>query len=176
MDRLLHLDRTLDELDPPRWAPPGSDATRLVRTVHGLRRIPLGALGPADLRTLVAQRVALPYVLPLAVRLLLEEPLLDASFYEGDLLLAAVDVPAAAWAPFPDLAARLRTVIAALPEAGVAGLPRDAAEPLARFVARGDGEGDRPRVGRRRPGPAREGSERSERPERPERPERNAPR
>ncbi|MFJ3923443.1 contact-dependent growth inhibition system immunity protein [Streptomyces sp. NPDC090022] len=136
MDRLLHLDRTLDELDPPRWAPPGSDATRLVRKVHGLRQVPLGELGPADLHTLVSQQVALPYVLPLAVRLLLDEPMLDAYFYEGDLLLAAANVPASAWALFPDLEARLRTVVMALPEAVVADLHRGAAEELARFVAR----------------------------------------
>ncbi|MGW1374151.1 contact-dependent growth inhibition system immunity protein [Streptomyces sp. NPDC002446] len=136
MDHPLHLDRTLDELDPPRWAPPASDATRLVRKVYELRRVPLGELGPADLRTLISQQVALPYVLPLAVRLLLEEPLLDAYFYEGDLLLAAVNVPTSAWSLFPDLGARLRTVITALPEAVVASLPRGAAEELARFVAR----------------------------------------
>ncbi|KUN49304.1 contact-dependent growth inhibition system immunity protein [Streptomyces olivochromogenes] len=135
MDRLLYLDRTLDELDPPRWAPPAADATRLVRTVHELRRVPLGELSAADLRTLLPQQVALPYVLPLAVRLLIEEPLLDACFYEGDLLLAAVNAPASAWALLPELAARLGAVITALPEGTVAGLPRGAAEDLARFVA-----------------------------------------
>ncbi|MEV5546706.1 contact-dependent growth inhibition system immunity protein [Streptomyces sp. NPDC052309] len=133
MDHLLHLDRTLDELDPPRWTPPAGDATRLVRKVHELRRVPLGELRPADLRILISQQVALSYVLPLAVRLLLEEPLLDACFYEGDLLLAAVNAPASAWSLLPDLGARLRTVIASLPEAAVADLPRGAAEQLARF-------------------------------------------
>ncbi|MFB7026797.1 MULTISPECIES: contact-dependent growth inhibition system immunity protein [unclassified Streptomyces] len=136
MDPLLHLDRTLDELDPPRWAPPGGDATLLVRKVHELRRVPLGALGPADLRTLVSQQVALPYVLPLAVRLLLEEPLLDAYFYEGDLLLAAVNVPPSVWSLFPDLGTRLRAAITALPETAVAYLPHGAAEELARFAGR----------------------------------------
>ncbi|MEU8678775.1 contact-dependent growth inhibition system immunity protein [Streptomyces sp. NPDC048560] len=97
MDRLLHLDRTLDDLDPPRWAAPAADATHLVRRVHELRRVPLSELRPADLRTLLTQRVALPFVLPPAVRLLLERPLLDAYFYEGDLLLSAVGVPASAW-------------------------------------------------------------------------------
>ncbi|MEV4451282.1 MULTISPECIES: contact-dependent growth inhibition system immunity protein [Streptomyces] len=57
MDRLLHLNRTLDELDPPRWVPPAADATHLVRTVHELRRVPLGELGAADLRTLLSQAV-----------------------------------------------------------------------------------------------------------------------
>ncbi|MEU8547651.1 contact-dependent growth inhibition system immunity protein [Streptomyces roseoverticillatus] len=136
MDNLLHLDRTLDELDPPRWAAPAADATHLVRKVHELRRVPLGELRPADLRTLITQRVALPYVLPLAVRLLIEEPLLDAYFYEGDLLLAAVEAPPAAWAVLPDRGERLRIVIKELPEAAVADLPRGAAEEIARFVAR----------------------------------------
>jgi hypothetical protein len=136
MDRLLHLDRTLDELDPPRWETPGADVTRLVRTVHELRRVPLGELGPADLRTLISQQVALPFVLPLAVRLLLDEPMLDAWFYEGDLLLAAVNIPPSAWDLFPDLGTQLRSVITALPDAAVAGLPRGAAEELTRFLAR----------------------------------------
>ncbi|MGW1465490.1 contact-dependent growth inhibition system immunity protein [Streptomyces sp. NPDC002308] len=133
MDRLLHLDRTLDELDPPRWGPPAADATPLVRRVHGLRHLRLGELGPAELRTLVQQQVALAHTLPLAVRLLLDEPLLDACFYEGDLLLCAVGAPAAAWALLPDLHAELRAVVAALPKAAVACLPRGGAEELARF-------------------------------------------
>jgi hypothetical protein len=134
MDHLLHLGRTLDDLDPPGRPPPPADATRLVRTVHALRRVPLGDLGPAELRTLVSQQVALPYVLPLAVRLLLEQPLLDAYFYAGDLLLASAAAPAADWDLLPDLAARLRSVVAALPPAAVADLPRGAAAVLARFT------------------------------------------
>lgn len=136
MDHLLHLDRTLDELDPPRWTHSASDATHLERKVHELRRVRLRELGPADLRTLISQQVALPYVLPLAVRSLLEDPLLDAYFYEGDLLLAAVNAPASAWALLSDLDARLGAVITALPEAALADLPGGAAEELARFAAR----------------------------------------
>ncbi|MFD0379638.1 contact-dependent growth inhibition system immunity protein [Streptomyces sp. NPDC127112] len=134
--RLLHLDRTLDELDPPHWPPPAPDATALVRRVHELRRVRLGRLGPADLRTLVSQQVALPYVLPLAVRLLLEEPLLDAYFYEGDLLLATAGVPEVTWSLFPDLGVRLRSAIMELPQEALDALPRGAAEELALFAAR----------------------------------------
>ncbi|MFD0353022.1 contact-dependent growth inhibition system immunity protein [Streptomyces sp. NPDC127110] len=135
MDRLLHLDRTLDDLDPPRWGRPDADATALVRTVHGLRTVPLRQLRPADLRTLLSQQVALPYVLPLAVRLLLEDPLLDAYFHEGDLLHAAVRAPAPAWALLPDLHAALRAAITALPSPALADLPRDTAEAVAAFTA-----------------------------------------
>lgn len=129
----LHLTRTLDDLDPPRWPAPPPEATRLVRTVHALRRVPLGELGPAELRTLVAQRVGLAYVLPLAVRELLADPLLDAYFYPGDLLLTVVGAPASAWALLPDLAARLRAQVAALPPAAVAEMPGGGAE-LTRFA------------------------------------------
>ncbi|MGC4948556.1 contact-dependent growth inhibition system immunity protein [Streptomyces sp. DT224] len=147
MGLLLHLDRTLDELDPPRWPDPPSDTTHLVRTVHALRRVPLRELRPADLRTLVSQQVALPYVVPLAVRLLLQDPLLDACFYEGDLLLATVNVPATVWTLLPDLAAQLRTVLSNLHAETLAELPRGGAEEVARFVAGaeapvGDGGGD----------------------------------
>jgi len=150
MDRLLHLDRTLDELVPPRWAAPDVDATHLVRKVHELRGVPLGDLCPADLLTLTSQRVALPYVLPVAVHLLLEEPLLDAYFYEGDLLLATVEAPASAWAVLPDLASRLCAVITVLPKTAVTDLPRGGAEELTRFVAQPDQNADLNRMPTRR--------------------------
>ncbi|MFG1811736.1 contact-dependent growth inhibition system immunity protein [Streptomyces sp. NPDC049040] len=134
MEHLLHLGRTLDELDPPHWPAPPADSTRLVRTVHRLRSVPLGELSPADLRTLITQRVALPLVLPLAVRLLLDEPLLEAYFYEGDLLLAAVGAPASAWALLPEPAACLRGVITALPDTALAELPRGAAADVIGFA------------------------------------------
>lgn len=135
MALLLHLDRTLDELDPPRWPDPPSTTTHLVRKVHALRRVPLRELRPADLRTLVSQQVALPYVVPLAVRLLLEEPLLDAYFYEGDLLLATVNVPATVWALLPELAEQLCAVVAGLPESAYTHLPSGAVKEIGRFVA-----------------------------------------
>ncbi|MDX3537129.1 contact-dependent growth inhibition system immunity protein [Streptomyces sp. MB09-01] len=124
MERLLHLDRTLDELHGPPWPPAPADTTQLVARVHALRSRPLSTLTPADLRTLVAQQVSLPYTLPLAVTLLLEDPMLDAYFYEGDLLLAVLALPASAWALFPDLAAQLTAAVEGLPPAATAELAR----------------------------------------------------
>ncbi|MEW1565563.1 contact-dependent growth inhibition system immunity protein [Streptomyces sp. NPDC093509] len=132
MNPLLHLGCTLDEVDPPRWPAPGADATRLVRAVHALRHSKLGDLRPGDLRVLVA----LHCTLPLAALLLLEEPLLDATFYPGDLLLTAMGASESDWALVPDLRTRLSSVIAALPDAEIAELPRGSAEQLARFRAR----------------------------------------
>ncbi|MER6448132.1 contact-dependent growth inhibition system immunity protein [Streptomyces venezuelae] len=116
MTRLLHLDRTLDELDGPAWPPPPSPTTALVTKVHALRRTRLGELTPADLRTLTGQGVGLPYVLPLAVRLLVEDPMLDAYFYPGDLLLAVLTSSDDTWALFPDLREELTAAVADLTE------------------------------------------------------------
>ncbi|WP_051782668.1 MULTISPECIES: contact-dependent growth inhibition system immunity protein [unclassified Streptomyces] len=116
MTRLLHLDRTLDELDGPAWPLPPSPTTALVAKVHALRRERLGDLSPADLRTLIGQDVGLPYVLPLAVRTLVEDPMLDAYFHPGDLLLAVLTRPESAWTLFPDLREELAALVADLSE------------------------------------------------------------
>ncbi|PWK64863.1 hypothetical protein BCL76_114185 [Streptomyces sp. CG 926] len=116
MTRLLHLDRTLDELDGPAWPPPPSPTTALVAKVHALCRVRLGDLTPADLRTLIGQDVGLLYVLPLAVRALVEDPMLDAYFYPGDLLLAVLARPEGAWALFPDLREEVAALVANLSE------------------------------------------------------------
>lgn len=131
MNHLLHLDRTLDEVDGPPWPPPPSPTTGLVTKVHALRRRRLGDLAPADLRTLITQQVGLPYVLPLAVRLLLEEPMLDSYFHPGDLLLAVMGRPAPDWVLLPGLREELMAVVAGLPEEELAELRTY--EPAARW-------------------------------------------
>ena len=59
---------------------------------------------------LLAQRVGLEVVVPLALERLEENPLAEGDFYPGDLLVAALRVPPAYWQSHPDQAARLRTV------------------------------------------------------------------
>ncbi|MFD6918056.1 contact-dependent growth inhibition system immunity protein [Streptomyces virginiae] len=84
--------------------------------------IPGPAPEPADLRTLITQYVGLPYVLPLAVRLLLEEPMLDSYFYAGDLLLAVLGRPESVWVLLPGLREGLMAVVAGLSEEELAEL------------------------------------------------------
>lgn len=126
---------TLDDLDPPRWPDPPSDATRLVRRVHAARRQPLADLTPEDLRLLVSQRVALAHVLPIAVRVLTENPLISGDYYDGDLLLAVVGVPDNGWNGLSVTVHWFAVAIAGLPDAANADLPKGSTEVLARFVA-----------------------------------------
>ncbi|MBL1097314.1 contact-dependent growth inhibition system immunity protein [Streptomyces coffeae] len=115
MSRLLHRDRTLEELDGVRWPDPPDNATGLVRTVHALRQRKLGALTVEDLRTLIAQNVGLPFLLPLALEVLRDDPLAEARYYEGDLLSVVLRCDPAVWAMLPDVADALLAVVSGLP-------------------------------------------------------------
>ncbi|WP_028049025.1 contact-dependent growth inhibition system immunity protein [Cellulomonas sp. URHD0024] len=102
---------TLDQADPPSWGPTPDDATTLVRRVHRLRTVPVAQLGVEDLRLLVAQDVARELLVPLAVAMLRDRPLLEGDYYPGDLLMAVLRVPEAHWAAHPDRLAALREVL-----------------------------------------------------------------
>lgn len=136
MEHLLHLDRTLDELDPPPWATPAADATHLARRVRKLRCVPLSRT-PSGGSAHAHLAAGGPAVCPST-----RSALADRAAAAGRVLLRGGPAargrrrPASAWAVLPDLRARLHTVITNLPEAAVTELPRGAAEQLARFVAR----------------------------------------
>ncbi|MET7771613.1 contact-dependent growth inhibition system immunity protein [Nocardia sp. NPDC005366] len=100
---------TLEDLDG-RWPDPGPDATRLVRTVHRLRRKPLASLGTEDLRVLMAQQVGVQYVLPSVIDKLRNTPLASGDFYPGDLLIATLR------AMGPDFSAEQRSELRSIVE------------------------------------------------------------
>lgn len=130
MSRLLHRDRSLEDLEGVRWPAAPANSTRLVTTVHALRRKKLGALTVEDLRMLIVQGVGLPFLLPLALEVLRGDPLAEGKYYEGDLLSAVVGREPASWAMFPDLADELVAIVLGLPE-----VPSHLARDVERFLA-----------------------------------------
>lgn len=105
---------SLEQIEGQSWgdAPPGS--TRLMTTVHSLRRKPIGELTAEDYRVLVAQKVGLEVLVPRTLQLLQRDPLLEGEYYPGDVLSAVLRVPADYWAHHPDQRASLDAVIAAV--------------------------------------------------------------
>ena len=103
-------EQSLEEIEGDVWGDPPADATQLTATVHALRRRPVDRLGIEDLRVLLAQRVGLDVVVPLALARLEENPLAEGDFYPGDLLVAVLRVPPAYWQSRPGEAARLRSI------------------------------------------------------------------
>ncbi|WP_239132156.1 contact-dependent growth inhibition system immunity protein [Paractinoplanes durhamensis] len=108
------MDRSLEEIEGDVWGEPPAGATRLVATVHELRRRPVGQLAVEDLRTLVGQQVGLDVVVPMVLDLLAAEPLAEGDFYPGDLLAATMRVPVEYWRAYPSWAARLRDIVDAV--------------------------------------------------------------
>ncbi|MBB2945777.1 hypothetical protein FB565_005535 [Actinoplanes lutulentus] len=50
---------SLEQVEGANWGEPPADSTRLVASVHALRRRPIAELGAEGLRLLISQRVGL---------------------------------------------------------------------------------------------------------------------
>ncbi len=83
----------------------------LVATVHRLRRKPLSDFTVEDLRIVIGQGIGLPFLIPLAVERLEEEPLAAGDFYPGDLLQAVLRTDVGFWAHHPDSCQRVRQAV-----------------------------------------------------------------
>jgi hypothetical protein len=98
---------TLDDLDPPAWADANDNDTYLVRRCHELRRKPLSEFAPEDLRIMIGQQIALPYLVPRALNLLAADPLVSGDLFPGDLLEAVMRIDGSYWDTQPDQRARV---------------------------------------------------------------------
>ncbi|MET9462028.1 contact-dependent growth inhibition system immunity protein [Streptomyces canus] len=129
MTRSPNCDRSLEELERDRWPAPPTDATRLVATAHALRRRPIGELAVEDMRLLIGQDIGLPYLLPLALKVLRDNPMAEGDMYEGDLLSAVLTRNPAVWTESPELGRELRAIVSALTDP-----PPDLQQKVERFL------------------------------------------
>ncbi|MER7694978.1 contact-dependent growth inhibition system immunity protein [Streptomyces sp. NPDC097610] len=130
MTRPLNRDRSLEELERACWPAPSADDTRLVTTAHVLRLRPIGELTVEDMRLLIGQDIGLPYLLPLALEVLRENPMAEGDMYEGDLLSAVLTRNPSAWAELSELGRELRVIVSKLPR-----LPPVLQQRVERFLA-----------------------------------------
>lgn len=93
---------TLEAIENRSWGEAPADASYLVRTVHELRRKPLGQLSVEDLRILLGQDVGTEIILPGALAVLEREPLAEGDYYPGDLLAVILALPVEYWRNHPD--------------------------------------------------------------------------
>jgi hypothetical protein len=102
--------KSLQELEQWDWGEPTYNS-HLVRTIHRLRRKPLAEFDVEDLRIVIRQGIGLPFLIPLAMERLEEDPLAGGDFFDGDLLQAVLEGGEAFWGNRSDLVQRLRKVI-----------------------------------------------------------------
>jgi hypothetical protein len=102
--------KSLQELEHVDLGEPPLNS-HLVKTIHRLHRKPLAQFDVEDLRIVIGQGMSLPYLIPLALEVLEEDPLADGDFFRGDLLKAVLDGGQEYWSSRPELVQRLRKII-----------------------------------------------------------------
>jgi len=107
----MNTSRTIEQLEANPWPEPPTDAPEFVRRCHSLRRLPIDQLAAGDLRVLIGQDIALKHLMPLALPLLKTNPLLEAEYFPGDLLAAAMRVAPEFWKAVPSERAELVSAV-----------------------------------------------------------------
>jgi hypothetical protein len=102
--------KSLQELERNDWGEPTFNSA-LIETCHRLRRKPLADFTAEDLRIMIGQQISLPYLVPLAVERLEDDPLASTDFGPGSLLGAVVRVQQDFWSAHADLFQRARMVV-----------------------------------------------------------------
>jgi hypothetical protein len=106
----VNRSRTLEQLEADPWPVPNGDESFLIQRCHALRRVPIDALSPEDLRILLSQNIGTVYLLPVGLEVLERNPLIECDHYPGDLLAAAMGVDPSIWPAHPDWLGRLRAI------------------------------------------------------------------
>lgn len=89
-------DLSIERLESDFWPEPGFDSY-VVQTCHKARKKPLSQLTLEEIRLLASQRIGLKYILPLVVEELAGDAVQQVSYFEGDLLLAALRLTRKDW-------------------------------------------------------------------------------
>ncbi|MBP3352428.1 MAG: hypothetical protein J6L65_08525 [Lachnospiraceae bacterium] len=82
----MDTNKSIEELENDYWEEASFDSYNVV-TCHKARKKPIKQLSCEEIRCLIGQKIGLKYMLPMAVDILRNEPFIDATYFEGDLLL-----------------------------------------------------------------------------------------
>ena len=107
------LKQTLQEIEKHDWGEP-TYPSYLVTTCHRLRRVLLKDFTVEDLRIMIGQKIGLPYLVPLALDILHDDPMAQGDMFPGDLLTNVARVPDEFWRSHPRLKRQWDKIIARL--------------------------------------------------------------
>lgn len=109
----IEENRSLEQLEGKPYYRPDTDMeSGTVSRWHNLYPMPLSAYEPGDIRFMIGQQTGCLHLVPLALRILSQNMLLETDYYPGDLLKAVLTIPPAFWAAHPLLLADARRVLA----------------------------------------------------------------
>ena len=98
---MIEKDLSIEQLENSIWPEPNYPSG-LVSKCHGLRKIPISKMSAEDLRLLIGQKIGLPFILPVALKILLDDPMCAGTFH-GDLLFHVLKVDISFWNENPEL-------------------------------------------------------------------------
>ncbi|MEH0154847.1 contact-dependent growth inhibition system immunity protein [Limibacter armeniacum] len=96
------------------WAgviPSKDNSSSIEQRAYRLYYLGLESFDYDDIRFMIGQRLGLKLLVPIAIDLLEKEPLLEANYYEGDLLSAVLKLPENFWNYQPMLKDRVSTLL-----------------------------------------------------------------
>src|SRR5438552_1638945 len=76
----------------------------------------IGQFSVEDLRIMIGQRIGLPWLVPVALEVLEQDPLAEGDFYPGDLLGRVLSVGRDFWSGERELHCRAQAALARVPE------------------------------------------------------------
>lgn len=93
---MIDTNKSIEDLENDYWGDPTYDSY-VVTTCHRARQKPIKLLSNEEIRCLIGQKIGLIYLLPIAVDILKSDPLIDVTYFEGDLLLALLRLELSDW-------------------------------------------------------------------------------
>ena len=105
---------TIEQLEQVFWSEP-ENGSYVMRSCYDLRKKPLEEFTVENLRVMIGQQEGLKYLIPIALKELSKNPLLEADCYEGDLLRAVLNLPPKFWKNHPDWKKEMEQIVRAIP-------------------------------------------------------------
>lgn len=89
-------DKSIEELENDYWE--DSDfGSYAVQTSQRARKKPLSQLSKEEIRLLIGQKIGLRHLIPVALSILRDDPLVEVRYFEGDLLLQLLRLSEEDW-------------------------------------------------------------------------------
>ena len=99
MNSSFDRNKTLEQLENFDWGEPEPDSSFDPNCYH-LRRKPLNELTLEELKVFIDRGIGLLYLIPLALEQLELNPLAEARYFAGDLLVSVLSIDVCFWASF----------------------------------------------------------------------------
>ncbi|MDE7121715.1 MAG: hypothetical protein K2O42_06100 [Oscillospiraceae bacterium] len=107
---MIDINKSIEELENDYWSEPTFNSY-VITTCHKARQKPLKFLSNEEIRCLIGQKIGLRFLLPIAVDILKNDPLIEITYFEGDLLLALLRLDITDWEYNQDERKQLMTII-----------------------------------------------------------------